>query len=285
MNWEDARYALAVHRYGSLGRAAAALGVDQTTVGRRVAALEAAIGCRIFDRRPEGHRLAPSARQVLPALRAMEAAARSVEVRAGGRDRALEGPVRLAASEGFGARFLPQRLGPFLSAHRRITVTLVTETRSADVLRGEADLAVRLAVTRSRDLIVRKVAELGYGLYGASSLARRDEAPLVGYVESLDETPEARWLMRWGQERRVALRASSHTAALHAARAGVGLAVLPCFLAEAEPGLDRLLGPDDVVRRPVCLVLHRDQRRTARTVALRDHLLAVFASEAALLRG
>ena len=285
VNWEDARYALAVHRHGSLARAAVALGVDATTVGRRVAALEGEIGFRLFDRRPEGHRLVPPARQLLPALEAMEAAARTIEARATGRDQVLEGTVRVSASEGFGARFLPERLAPFLRTHPLISVTLVTEIRSADVLRGEADLAVRLAVTRSRELIVRQVAELGYGLYAAPSLEDGKRAPLVGYEDRLADTPEARWLARWGQGRRVCLRASSHTAALGAARAGVGLAVLPCFLAEAGPGLVRLLGPDDVVRRPVCLVLHRDQRRTARTIALREHLVAVFAAERDALRG
>jgi DNA-binding transcriptional LysR family regulator len=285
MDWNDARHALAVYRKGSLGRAARALGVDQTTVGRRVAALERELGCRLFDRRPEGYRLALSAEALLPALELLEAAALELESRASGRDRRPEGPVRLAASEGFGARFLPPRLAPFLAAHPRVAVSLVTETRTADVLRGEADLAVRLSSTSAPDLLVRKVAELGYGLYAAPAVARFREAPVVLFDERLEEMPEARWIAQWSRGRRVALRVNSQTALLHAARAGLGLVVLPCFVAEAEPGLDRLLGPDEVLRRPISLVMHRDQVGAARTTALRDHLAQVFAAERAALRG
>ena len=236
MDWDDARHALAVHRAGSLARAAATLGVDQTTVGRRVLALERALGCRLFDRRPEGYRLANSARPLLPALEALEAAAAGLASRATGLDRRAEGPVRLAASEGFGSRFLPPRLAPFLRAHPAITVTLITETRAADILHGEADLAVRLTATRAPDLLVRKVAELGYGLYAAPGLARFPGAPLVAFDPALAEMPEARWLAHWGRRRRVALYATSQHACCRLLAPAWGWRSCPAWWPRRSPG-------------------------------------------------
>ncbi len=294
LDWNTLQFLLALARHRSLERAAEDLSVDPSTVSRRVRALERDMGARVFDRTGTGHRLTAVGQRLLETAERVEADIASMEREADRADQRLEGLVRIATSDAFGRH----RLGPILVGFRRrhplVDFELLADTRQASLIRRDADLAVRFVRPSQAQLASRRVAELGHGLYASREyLARRPFDPagamrgheLLGYHASLGSMPEARWLDERAQGARFALRANRIDLLLAAALHGLGLAVLPCYLADAEPGLVRLLGPGEVLVRELWLVLHRDSRRIGRIRAFVEHFTAEIQAQAAALRG
>ncbi|HYQ80879.1 MAG TPA: LysR family transcriptional regulator [Anaeromyxobacteraceae bacterium] len=294
LDWNALQFILALARHQSLERAAMELEVDPSTVSRRVHGLERDIGARVFDRTGAGHRLTAVGQRLLEAAERVEADIAAMEREADRADQRLQGLVRIATSDAFGRHRLAPILCRFRQEHPLVDFELVADTRSASLVRREADLAVRFVRPSQAQLASRRVAALGHGLYAARAyLARRPfdrGAPtrghdLVGYHSSLASLPEARWLDQRAQGARFALRANRVDLLLPAAAAGLGLAVLPCYLADAEPDLVRLLGPREVVTRELWLVVHRDSRRISRIRAFVDHFTAEIQAQATSLLG
>jgi DNA-binding transcriptional LysR family regulator len=294
LDWNGLQYVLALARHQSLDRAAGELSVDASTVSRRVRSLEHDIGARVFDRTASGHRLTAVGQRLLEAAERVEADILAMEREAAHADQRLEGLVRVATSDAFGRHRLAAILASFRRRHPQVDFELVADNRAADLIRREADLAIRFVRSAQAHLASRRIALVGHGLYASRSyLARRPFDPdrpthgheLLGYHASLGAMPEARWLDERAQGARFALRANRVDLLLPAALDGLGLAVLPCYLADTEPELVRLLGPSDVVSRELWLVLHREARRVGRVRAFVDHLTAEIQSQAAALCG
>ena len=238
-DWEDLRHALALARHGTLSATARALGVTHATVARRVAMLEAALGRMLFDRRPDGYALTEDGRRLMDEAVAMEAAALSAVARleAGG---GLSGVVRLTATRALADGFLAPRLGRLAEAHPGVALELVTGSRAFSLARREADLALRLGAPRDSALRGRRVARVHHHFYGTGRWLGVDDAPLIGFDGDSLGVPEAAWLDRFAAGRRFALRANSWITQAEAAAAGLGIALLPDYLAAARPGLVRL---------------------------------------------
>lgn len=294
LDWNALQFILALARHQSLERAAAELAVDPSTVSRRVRALERDIGARVFDRTATGHQLTAVGQRLLGTAEHVEADIAAMEREAARADQRLEGVVRIATSDAFGRHRLSAILGSFRQQHPLVDFELVADTRPASLIRREADVAIRFIRPAQALLASRRIAFLGHGLYASKEyLARHSFDPgeptrgheLIGYHSSLAALPEARWLDQRAQGSRFILRANRVDLLLAAALRGMGLAVLPCYIAEAEPGLVRLLGPRDVVIRELWLVLHRDSRRIGRIRAFVDHFTAEIQAQAASLQG
>jgi len=294
LDWNALQFLLALARHQSLDRTAAELGVDPSTVSRRVRALERDIGARVFDRTATGHRLTAVGQRLLESAERVEADIAAMERDADRADQRFEGVVRIATSDAFGRHRLAGILGSFRRLHPRVDFELLAANRLASLIRGEADVAVRFLRPAQAQLVSRRIANLGHGLYAAPSyLAGHPFDPaqptrgheLLGYHASLGTLPEARWLEQRAQGARFALRANRVDLLLPAALAGMGLCVLPCYLADAEPGLVRLFGPREVVSRELWVVLHRDSRRIGRIRGFVEHLAAELEAQAAALRG
>lgn len=294
LDWNALQFILALARQQSLERAAEALAVDPSTVSRRVRALERDIGARVFDRTASGHQLTAVGRRLVETAERVEADIAGMEREAARADQRLEGVVRIATTDAFGHHRLSSILSSFRRAHPLVDFELVADVRPASLSRREADLAVRFVRPTQAGLVCRRIAALGHGLYASREyLAKRPfdaREPtrghaLLGYHASLAALPEARWLDERALGARFALRANRIDLLLPAAVSGMGLAVLPCYVAEAEPELVRLLGPRDVVIRELWLVLHRDARRVGRIRAFVEHLTAAVEAEAASLLG
>jgi len=271
LDWNALQFILALARHQSLERAAGELGVDPSTVSRRVHALERDVGARVFDRTTSGHRLTVVGQRLFETAERIETDIAAMERDADRADQRLEGLVRVATSDAFGRHRL-----------------------SASLIQREADVAVRFARPAQAQLASRRVTSVGQGLYAAREyLADRPFQPgsasrghdLLGYHASLSSMPEARWLDERGQGARFVLRANRVDLLLPAAVAGLGLAVLPCYLADGEPQLVRLLGPRQVVTRELWLVLPRDSRRIGRIRAFVDHFTEQIEAQADVLRG
>ncbi len=286
MDWDDVRFVVAIHHAGSLSGAARQLGVNQTTVARRLAALEGGLGATLFTR-ADGRQVATALGDAVAArgeAMAVEAEAIARLARDGG-DGAAAGNVRLTATESIAARFLVPRLGRFWRRWPHIALEIVPSSGTLNLTRREADMALRLARPRDSGVVARKVGEFGCAPYG-----RAEDGPgfagrrWVAYDDGLAHLPEARWAARMRGDAPVVLRSSHVLALLEAVRAGHGIGMLPCWLADADPDLMRL-SEDVPVRREAWLVIHAGLRRQARIRAVADWVAAEFAAAGADLAG
>ncbi len=280
LDWGNLKFFLELARTGSLSRAARRLGVDRNTVGRRVAALEEELGISLFERGPQGWIRTGAGDDLAALATRVEEDVLAVARHADARDRSVAGTVRLTTASHVAARLLAPALPLLRERHPGLLLEIAVDQRTFDLTRREADLALRLGRPRDAGLVTRKLSEVAYRLYASRAyLGKRREIDLaadafVGFDESLASVPQERWLAKLAPARRVAFRCNS-TAALHeAARAGIGVAVLPCFAADGDPELVRLDGPDPVPHE-LWLLVHGDLRRTPRVRAAIEWLDAV----------
>ena len=192
MNWEDLRHFIVLARAGSLSEASRRLGIDHTTVARRVAALEAALGVRLVDRLPRAYVLTEDGIRIAALGEKLEDDAFAVLRAARAADPSPCGTVRVSAPPVFASTLLAPRLAALRARHPGIVLELVGESRSADLDRREADIALRLAVPKGDDLVARKIGTLTYGLYAAPDFT--GEWVFVAYDDSLDHVPQQEWL-------------------------------------------------------------------------------------------
>ncbi|HEU0033573.1 MAG TPA: LysR family transcriptional regulator [Kofleriaceae bacterium] len=292
MDWDDLRYFLAAYRHGSLAGAARELRCEHTTVGRRIAALEAALAVTLFTRTPEGLAPTRAATELVPLA---EAAARSIDAIAqvaSGRDDRLTGTVRVTLPEAF-AGFLIGRLVELKTRLPDVTLELISDNRVLDLARGECDVALRFAPTTQPTLIVTKLSEVNGAVYAAPAYVARRGVPepierlagheLVGYDDSLANVPAARWLAAHGTGATVTFRGNNLLSVRAAAAAGGGLTVLPCWLGDREPALQRLSGV--VCSGALYLVANPDAAKLARVRAVIDFLTDAVARDRAQLAG
>jgi DNA-binding transcriptional LysR family regulator len=270
-DWNDYRYFLAVARAGSLSGAARQLRVDQSTVGRRIAALEARVGARVFDHTPEGYALTAAGDQVRADVERLEGGFVAVERRLAGADARIEGVVRVAMTDVLANTFIVEHLAKLRRSHPGLAIDLVTGYAPVDLARREADLAVRLGKPpRQPNLVVRPLGTAGFALYASQDYLERYGQPrmrgglrghqVVCYGGELAAVPLARFMSERAREAEVAFRANSVGSVHTAVAAGLGLGVLPCVL--GDPGLlriGRLLGTT-----PIWSVVHEDLVRNAR---------------------
>jgi DNA-binding transcriptional LysR family regulator len=261
-------------RTGSLSQAARRLGVDRTTVARRVAALEEELGLPLFERGPQGWTPTAAGRELSAMTTRVELDVLALARHADARDRAVAGTVRLTTATHLSAHLLAPALPRLRELHPGLVLEVAADQRTFDLSRREADLALRMGRPRDAGLVTRKLSDVAYGLYAAPALAGRrgrevDFAadPFVGFDDSLANVPQERWLEKVAPGRRVVFRSNSTASLLAAARHGLGVAVLPRFLADPEPGLVRLSGPEPV-RHELWLLVHADLRRSARLQAV-----------------
>jgi DNA-binding transcriptional LysR family regulator len=245
LDWNDLRYFLSAARAQTLAGAARALSVEHSTVSRRLTALEEALGVPLFTRNPDGLLLTTAGEQVLRQVEEMARAADAV------RDAATSARarVRLATPSGF-TRVLSPHLAAFNAAYPGVTLDIVSGSRSVDLKRGEADLAIRQAAPTDDDLVSRKLADLPWSMYASDLYLQRRTAPVdpralaghdvVGFDSTLAGVPGAQWIAAHGAGAQIVMRCRELSDLLVACVAGLGLAVAPCITADLEPSLRRV---------------------------------------------
>jgi DNA-binding transcriptional LysR family regulator len=293
LDWDDLRSFLAIARQGSLSGAARALGVQQSTMSRRLEALEGRAGARLLQKTPGGYVLTLVGETILGNVERIEAEALAVERRITGRDIRLEGTVRLTSVETLAAELLVPELVAFHAAYPGISLELVTDTRALSLTKREADIALRMARLSQNDLAVRKVGDVGFGLYAAPDYLARHGLPdfaggaaghgVIRVEGELMATPDMAWFAGLTPNAMVTLRSNSRYAHLAAAQAGLGIACLAHYLAERHSGLVRLTPPAPPPLREIWLAVHNDIRHTPRIRAVTDFLAAVLKRQAGRL--
>lgn len=284
MNWDDLRVLVEIGRAGSIAGAARRLKLDQTTVARRLRALEDRLGVRVFGRGASG-RWQPTA----VGLRVLERAARVEEDVAGllrvadAAHPEIAGSVRITSVGSILAHWITPRLPALLDRHPGLAVELVASNDNLNVSRREADIAIRLARPDTGDFLIRKLVDVGFAVY-APTLGAPPDA-WVCYDDELAHTPEMRWLTPRIADSRVRLRSNGVDALTRAVAAGIGQGVLPCYIADVTPGLIRQSGPAPVVTRELWLLIHPDAKQQPRVAAVADWLVEAFAESRSTFLG
>jgi len=277
MEWSDLRIFLAIAREGTLGAAARKLGQTQPTMGRRLRALESAVGQTLFQRTPAGFVLTDEGDSVLAHAERIEEEALALERQLAGQGAELQGMLRLSSSDWFGIHVLAPVLAEFGRAHPRVCVELLTDARFYSLARREADIVLRISRFDEADVIARRLLRVSYGLYGAKGTKRPRPGDGTGMrVVTMDvafaEMPDALWLKRILPKAEVAFRSNNRDVQARLCAAGAGLAVLPRPLGDAMPGLVHLDIGEAPPGRDTFLGYHRDLRRLPRLRALIDLL-------------
>jgi len=282
VDWNHLQDFLAVARTGRLTAGAQRLGVDHTTLSRRIAALEAALKARLFDRSPQGYALTVHGERLLARAEAMESLMLSAQAEVGEADMRVSGMVRIGAPEGFGSYFLAPRLPQLAEQHPELEIQLVAIPGVLSLSKREADVAITLSAPREGRLISRKLTDYSLSLYGAPSYldarptlktrADMKDHRFIGYIEELLYAPELDYMEAPDVDIHVAFKSSNLIAQLQACVAGAGLAVIPDFVAHGRPYLRRVL-PDQVgLTREFHLVVHADLKAVARVRAVTDFI-------------
>jgi len=292
MNWEDLRFVVATADAGSLLAAARRLGVDHTTVGRRIDSAEQALGVLLFTRTRSGVLPTAACTRLLPSMRRVEAAVHDVERDARAQQQGLAGTVRVTSPETLGAHYLAGRLARFQAEHEGLHIELIPSGEVFDLVRQEAEVGVRTFRSEHEGLVVRRLVTLRYSLYASAAyLDRRpirgrpnlQEHALLSIPPSSDEV-EQRWLARMAPGVVPTFISPVSSALLQAARGGAGLAILPCYLGDADDSLRRVDTPEPPTQT-LWLTVHRDLRQMPRVRAVLDFLVASVKTDEALFNG
>lgn len=287
MDWGDLRYFLALAREGSLSGAARKLGAEHTTVSRRVAALEASLGIRLFDRAPRGFQLTPEGEEIAELAHRIEDKVFGIERLADASDVGVQGVVRISAPPAIASYYLTLRLVSLKRKHPGIQLELIGDSRAASLSRREADIAVRLSRPEESAMVARRVGAVAHGLYGARTYLAEttpEQRAYIGYDESLGHVAQQQWILALCGGHPLAFR-SNELACLHqAAAAGAGLAALPRFIGDTDPRLERVaVDGAESATREVWLLVHADLRKSPRVRVVLDHIAAAFEADRALL--
>jgi DNA-binding transcriptional LysR family regulator len=287
-SWDDLRIFLSLAREGTLTTAAKALGVSHPTVARRVQALESQIGARLFERLPD--RFVPTAAgaELLADTEAMEKAALSINRRSAGLSDTVSGVVRLSAGEAMTA-LLARHLAELRTSLKQIEFELTASHTLANLSRREADLLIREQVPELGGIVARKLGRVAYAVYANRALtvgkAGLKAAPWIGFDDDHSYMPGQHWLQQLLDGVRPAVRCNNWLVVLEAARAGAGLAVLPCFLGDPDPQLHRVGSVIADVFADQWLLVHRDLRALPRVRAVMDAVVTLFQRERPMLEG
>jgi DNA-binding transcriptional LysR family regulator len=273
-DWEDLRHFVVLAREGTLSAAARLLGVDHATVARRVAALEADTGLKLIDRRARNYQLTDDGKRIAATAMPMEEAAFAVGRAVQAAKPGLRGEVSISSPPSLANALIAPQLFRLRHRHPGIRIKLIGEKRAASLNRREADVALRLSRPQEPGLIARKIGSLGFSLYGASAYLKqtpRHALAFIAYDDSMDDASQQKWLQTIaGNE--IVLRTNDLENQAAAARTGVGLAVLPHFLGDPDPGLERYDVTPAPPSRDVWLLVHRDLRQTPLVRAVMEFL-------------
>jgi DNA-binding transcriptional LysR family regulator len=283
MDWDNVRVFLAVARGGQFVAAARRLRLDHATVSRRIAALEADFGARLFDRRTTGATLTTAGERFLVAAEQMESAFLHAQAEIGDVAVELTGVVRIGAPDGFSTYYLTGALGDFLQRHPGIVIQLVPTPQVIPLARREVDIVVVLDKPEAGRFVARKLTDYSLGLYASADWLAARAPPrsaadlrahrLIGYVEEHAFSTALDYVRELTDGAPTGFECTSAVTQLEAVRAGLGVGVVHDYIARRFRDLARIL-PERRALRGYWIVTHEDTRALGRIRAVHDHLVA-----------
>ncbi|MBB5686811.1 LysR family transcriptional regulator [Sphingobium boeckii] len=280
--WDDLRLFLAIARAGRMTAAARQVGLDQTTLARRLNALEAVVGSKLAERSPRGIRLTEAGGALVAFAERMEAEVSAATHMLGGLDAAVSGTVRLATPEAFGTFLLAPHVPRLSALHPELHLELSPQSRLVSLVNREADIAITLNRPPKGKIVAKRLVDYRIGLYASrdylaahGAITNADQAaahPFAWYIDDMLELPELRYLREIMADARPVFRSSSIAAQQAAVAAGLGLGLLHVFAAEADERLIRILPEQVEIIRSYWMVMHADQQKLPRIRAVVDFL-------------
>lgn len=295
INWDDLKYFLAMAEEGSLSAAARKLNVSQPTLSRRLTALEESVGSDLFARTRTGLEMTSIGERLINHARHMRDDVYSIERLITGHDSSLKGSVVISCIEILGADWLVQHTRPFRDQFPGITVEFKIENATSDLLRREADIAIRMFRPVQNDLIAKKTGTMKYGYY-----ASKDYLEKRGIPKSFDDISDHEFILphdeilahtnKFGKRPyhprgNIAFRSNNLISLASAVREGFGIGAYSCIMADKDPNLVRLFDDVIVFSSDIWLVSHAELRRSARIRAMFDYLSDLFTEHAAAFEG
>ncbi len=291
LNWDEFRLVKAIADTRSLAGAGALLGLNHSTVFRRLAALETAVGARLFERSRAGYAPTVEGEEMIALANQIAESVADFERRVAGRDPKPTGPLRVTTVEAIGQRFLPAILTQFQAQNPGVVIDLVLSERTLNLSHRDADVAIRITNDPPETLVGRRICTVRWAVYGRRDLAAATgdgpapSAPFVGFADDFGPAFGRRWIDLNIPLDRLAARANSLHAMLEMALLGLGAAPLPCYLGESNPALEKL-GP--TLREwdlGLWILTHSDLRRSARVRAFMDFAGAELARHRRAIEG
>jgi DNA-binding transcriptional LysR family regulator len=283
IDWNDIRFFLAVARGGSTAAAARSLGVNQSTVVRRIAALEEGLGLRLFHKQRDGYRLTCEGEALLEEAAAIETTVQTFTRRASSLDSALTGSLRVTTAEGMALGLVQKLLNEFHRRHPGIQVNLLIEDRYHDLSDGQAEVALRAGPPGDGKLVGRKLSDQSWAVYGSRSYVERYGTPatlddlnahrLVGFEGALERITPARWLQAVAPRAQVTYRSNSVLGLLFAAQSSFGLTPLPCQIGDPECDLIRVIDPQPELTAGFWILTHPDLHKQPKIRAFFDFMV------------
>jgi DNA-binding transcriptional LysR family regulator len=293
--WDDLQFFLAVARNGQLASAARQLRTNHATVSRRIDRLEQALSAKLFERNPRGYMLTAVGERLVQSAEQIEREAANFRNEAASGASQVTGVLRLSTLEGFGSYFLADRLPRFAEAHANLSIELVTIQQIVSLSRREADMSITLTSPRTDFYHYEKITTYRLFVYGARSyldshspIEKREDLlahRMIGYIEDMIFTPGLDYHREILPGLRASYQSSSIHAQLRATLKGVGLCVLPHFMAAGFDELVPVLTRDIVLERDYWCVSHRDLSAAPRIRALAEFVQAEARSAAQLFLG
>lgn len=291
MDWDDLRYVLAVAEARSLAGAARTLGVNHTTVLRRIDGFERRLGIRLFDRLATGYVLTAGGEELVGAAGRIDETVTALERKLAGRDVRLSGIVRVTTTDTLMGSILPEVLAEFRRTYPRIQIEVAVSNFLFNLTKRDADVAIRPVINPPETLVGRRIGKIAFAVYGSRRyLARHKSKDLAAHQwvapdDGLADTSVALWMRRTLPDAEIALRANSLLALRQAAQADLGLAALPCYLGDATPALKRMHPPLAEMTTALWILTHEDFRHTARIRAFTEFAAKALVRRRALLEG
>jgi DNA-binding transcriptional LysR family regulator len=293
LSWDDFRYVKAIADAHSLGGAAHALGVNHSTVFRRLGLIEERLGSRLFERGRASYALTPSGEEMVRLAERVSEDIISFERKVTGQDLRPSGDLRITCSDTVLLHILTDVLVGFRRAYPEIVIDVVVSNSMLNLSKRDADVAVRASYVPPDTLIGRNVARIAWAVYGAKAHVNGQFDPhtdvkrhnWVSFADNVSIARASKWLRDHGGEGRIVYKMNTMLGLAEVAAGGIGLALLPCFVGDAVPGLARLCKPLGDLEGELWLLTHPDLRNTARVRAFLDFCAAEIAKQNWLLDG
>lgn len=287
MNWDDLRLFLAVARAGSISGAARQLGVQHSTISRRIRQFEEKMGARLLERKRGGYELTLAGEHIKEAADRIEREVIGVDSALPGKDTQLAGPLRVTAINNMASSILMPMLSSFSEQHPQVELHIIVSNSDASLSQREADVAIRLTNSPTDTLIGKRIVTVASAIYGSRT-----------YLEQLRQKGgEPKWIgveccgfhKTWTKQ---SCGDQTHNffsddtlLTLSAIREGVGISILPCFMGDTDPTLKRYSEPDPSYDLGLWILLHSDLKRSARVLAFRDHMINTINEKSDLFEG
>ena len=292
LSWDGFRYVKAIAQGRSLATAAEGLGVNHSTVFRRLAQIEGRLGSRLFERSRSGYTLTPCGEEMVRLAEQMENDIVTFERQVTGRDLRPSGELRITTNDALLVHLLSDLFAGFRHANPEITLDVVISNNSLNLSKRDADIAIRATYRAPDTLVGRRVAAFGCAVYGPTTvdaarfqISEARAYDWVGLGENLAGIKMAKWLRDNVPAERVVYRVNSMLGLAEAVEAGLGLALLPYFIGADRPRLTRLSEIIGDVGGELWLLTHPDLRQTARVRAFMDYAGAELGKKRRIIEG